>query len=43
LRKRPAEVPYRYDTRLVHSVWIAGEQVVLAADEYRHRRDDGAS
>jgi imidazolonepropionase len=41
--ERPAEVPYRYDTRLVSSVWIAGEQVVLAADEYRHRRDDGAS
>ena len=39
--ERPAEVPYRYDTRLVSGVWIAGEQVVLATDEYRHRRDDG--
>jgi imidazolonepropionase len=36
--ERPAEVPYRYDTRLVSQVWIAGEQIAMNADEYRWAR-----
>jgi imidazolonepropionase len=37
--EHPAEVPYRYDSRLVSSVWVAGDQAVIAADEYRWKRE----
>jgi imidazolonepropionase len=36
----PAEVPYRYDSRLVSTVWVAGDQAVIAPDEYRWRRTE---
>jgi imidazolonepropionase len=41
--ERPADVPYRYDSRLVSAVWIAGEVAVMAADEYGTSVDKLAS
>jgi imidazolonepropionase len=38
--EHPAEVAYRYDARLVSSVWVAGAQAVMCADEYRWQRSD---
>lgn len=37
--EHPAEVPYRYDSRLVSTVWVAGDQAVIAPDEYRWKRE----